>query len=198
MPSEHDRRQRILEAARDEFLALSYDGATLRAIARAAHVTTGSLYHHFTGKDELFVEVCVEGMRRLVRRFRTAIALSQGRPLRDRIVMLFDAYAAFFVEERGYYELIERLDRSRDALAISPALARRVDSVAGEMFETLFGLIREARPRLDAEAVRVKALTLLAVAEGLFSCERRGLLGRFGLSLGAFRARLPVDSFLNG
>ncbi|HEY3355402.1 MAG TPA: TetR/AcrR family transcriptional regulator [Polyangia bacterium] len=198
MATEHDRRERILEAAREDFLAHSYDGATLRAIAAAAQVTTGSLYHHFAGKDELFVEVCLEGMRRLVQRFRTAVELSQGRPLPERLVMLFDAYAAFFVEERGYYELIERLDRSREELAITPALGRRVDAVGNEIFATLFGLIREASPRLDDEAVRVKALTLLAVAEGLFSCQRRGLLGRFGLSLGTFRSRLPVDSLLKG
>jgi AcrR family transcriptional regulator len=196
MSGERDSRARILEAARDEFLANSYDGATLRTIAQAAQVTTGSLYHHFSGKDELFVEVCVEGMRRLGQRFRTAVELSHGRPLAERLIMLFDAYAAFFVEERGYYELIERLQRSREALAITPTLSRRVETVGDEMLEALFGLIHEARPKLDGAAVRVKALALIAVAEGLFSCERRGLLGRYGLSLGTFRASLPVDALV--
>jgi len=191
-----DSRQRILETARAQFLARSYDGATLRAIARAARVTTGSLYHHFAGKDELFVEVCVEGMRRLLLRFQTAVALSEGRPLEERLVALFDAYAAFFVEERGYYELIERLERSREELAIKAALSQRVEAISGEILEALFALIGRERSELPPDEVRLKGLTLLALAEGLFSCERRGLLGRFGLSLGAFRSRVPLERLL--
>ncbi len=189
-------RQRILETARAHFLARSYDGATLREIARAARVTTGSLYHHFSGKDELFVEVCVEGMRKLLRRFQTAVELSEGRPLPERLVALFDAYAAFFVDERGYYQLIERLQRQREELAIDRELAARVDAVTGEILESLFALIQRASS-LKAKEARLKGLMLLALAEGLFSCEQRGLLARFGLSLGAFRSRLPIERLLD-
>jgi AcrR family transcriptional regulator len=191
-------RERILETARAHFLARSYDGATLRAIARAARVTTGSLYHHFSGKDELFVEVCVEGMRRLLRRFQTAVELSEGRPLEERLVALFDAYAAFFVEERGYYQLIERLERSREELAIKSELAQRLDEVTDQILEALFALIGRERRGLAPKEVRLRGLMLLALAEGLFSCEQRGLLSRFGLSLGAFRSRLPVRRLLEG
>jgi AcrR family transcriptional regulator len=191
-------RERILETARAHFLARSYDGATLRAIARAARVTTGSLYHHFSGKDELFVEVCVEGMRKLLRRFQTAAELSDGRPLEERLVALFDAYAAFFVEERGYYQLIERLERSREELCIKPELARRLDEVTNQILEALFELISRERRGLAPKEVRLRGLMLLALAEGLFACEQRGLLSRFGLSLGAFRSRLPVARLLEG
>jgi AcrR family transcriptional regulator len=192
-----DSRERIVEAARTEFLARSYDGATLRSIARAARVTTGSLYHHFGGKDELLVEVCARGLHRLVQRLRTAVTLSQGRPAGERLVMMFDAYAAFFLEEHGYYELIERLDRAREDAAIAPALTRRVDEGTAETLDILFDLIREARPELDEEAVRIKGLLLVALADGLLSCQRRGLLGRFGSSLGAVRSRIPISSLLS-
>jgi AcrR family transcriptional regulator len=197
MTPERDSRERIVEAARRQFLARDYDGATLRAIARAARVTTGSLYHHFTGKDELLVEVCLRGLRRLLARLRTAVVLGQGRPAAERLVTLFDAYAAFFMEEHGYYELIERLDRGREDGTISPALADRLDPVSGEVFEALHRVIREARPDLAEEAVHTKGLLLLALADGLLSCQRRGLLGRFGLSLGSLRARIPIARLLS-
>ena len=196
MTVERDSRDRILEAARREFLVRSYAGATLRAIARAARVTTGALYHHYASKDELLVEVCLRGLQRLVQRYRTAVELGQGRPAGERLVMMFDAYAAFFVEERGYYELMEHLDRAREDGAISAQLASRVDAGSAELFATLFALIHEARPDLAPAAVRAKGLLLVALADGLLSCQRRGLLGRFDTHLGALRAHLPVERLL--
>ena len=58
---ETERRQRvetILNAARGEFLKKGYQGATMRDIARRAGVTTGALYFHFPGKDELYGRIC--------------------------------------------------------------------------------------------------------------------------------------------
>lgn len=193
-----DSRKRILEVAREHFLRGSYEGATLREISQAAQVTTGSLYHHFSGKDELFVEVCVEGMRNLLRRLRTAAQLSEGRPVTERLIGIFDAYAAFFIEERGYYELIERLETGRDKLAISAELTKRVESVLAEILEELSGIMRQERPGLAKGEAQRNTLFLVALAEGLFACERRGLLKRFGLTLGSFRstAILPIERLL--
>ncbi len=47
-------RQRILESAKEEFLSKSFLNANLKTIAENAKVTTGALYRHFEGKDELF------------------------------------------------------------------------------------------------------------------------------------------------
>ncbi len=46
-------REAIMEAARHEFGANGYDRATTRAIARRAGVAEGTLYRHFSGKQEL-------------------------------------------------------------------------------------------------------------------------------------------------
>ncbi len=53
-------RERILEAARHEFGAAGYDRATTRAIARRAGVAEGTLYRHFTGKQELLTACLAE------------------------------------------------------------------------------------------------------------------------------------------
>lgn len=47
-------RKRILESAKQEFLSNSFLNANLKTIAENAKVTTGALYRHFAGKDELF------------------------------------------------------------------------------------------------------------------------------------------------
>lgn len=53
-PAGEDTRAAILEAARAEFAARGYEGATLRGIARAAGVDARLVHHYFDGKDEVF------------------------------------------------------------------------------------------------------------------------------------------------
>ena len=45
----------IVEAARQEFAAQGYDGASMRGIARAAGVDPALVHHYFQGKEALFV-----------------------------------------------------------------------------------------------------------------------------------------------
>ena len=51
--SERSRAQ-ILEAALDLFSRQGYRGTSIRDISTAAGVSTGSVYHHFNDKEELF------------------------------------------------------------------------------------------------------------------------------------------------
>ncbi len=53
-PGNPDTRDEILEAARKEFAAAGYDGATIRAIASAAGVDPALVMHYFGSKDHLF------------------------------------------------------------------------------------------------------------------------------------------------
>ena len=50
-------RGEILEAARESFGALGYEAASIGVIAKAARVTSGALYHHFSDKQALFAAV---------------------------------------------------------------------------------------------------------------------------------------------
>jgi TetR/AcrR family transcriptional repressor of mexJK operon len=54
------KRQSIVTAARQAFLAHGYSGASMEAIAEAAPVSKPTLYSHFRGKQELFSAVIVE------------------------------------------------------------------------------------------------------------------------------------------
>ena len=51
--SERSRTQ-ILESALDLFSRQGYRGTSIRDISKAAGVSTGSVYHHFRDKEELF------------------------------------------------------------------------------------------------------------------------------------------------
>lgn len=55
-------RRRILDVAAREFAVHGYGGASLRRIADAAGLKVGSLYFHFTTKDELVTATLVDGV----------------------------------------------------------------------------------------------------------------------------------------
>src|SRR2546426_11912650 len=55
-------RQRILRAARREFVAKGFAGARVDAIARAASVNKRMLYHYFGNKEALFRAILREGI----------------------------------------------------------------------------------------------------------------------------------------
>lgn len=47
----------LLKAAKEEFLAVGYENASMRSIAAKAGMTGGALYKHFTGKEELYCAI---------------------------------------------------------------------------------------------------------------------------------------------
>jgi AcrR family transcriptional regulator len=54
-PGKADTRSEIIEAAKRVFAEKGYDGASLRAVARAAAVDPALVHHYFEGKADLFV-----------------------------------------------------------------------------------------------------------------------------------------------
>ena len=50
-------RQQIVAASHRLFLEQGYNGTSMRQIAKESHVALGSLYNHFSGKEQLFAAV---------------------------------------------------------------------------------------------------------------------------------------------
>lgn len=62
-PGTDARRAGIIGAALDCFTETGYTGANMVDICRHAGVSTGSMYHHFTSKENLAAAVYMEGIR---------------------------------------------------------------------------------------------------------------------------------------
>lgn len=60
-------REALLEAARAEFGARGYAETGVEEIVRRAGVTKGAFYHHFSGKEELFLRVFEQVKKELSR-----------------------------------------------------------------------------------------------------------------------------------
>ncbi|WP_299867295.1 TetR/AcrR family transcriptional regulator [uncultured Hoeflea sp.] len=56
-----DRRVGIIETSTELFLKNGYSGTSMSKIAAACGITKASLYHHFAGKEELFVACVTHG-----------------------------------------------------------------------------------------------------------------------------------------
>ena len=63
------RRADILDAALLVFTRRGYHRATIEEIRAVSGASTGSIYHHFGGKEELAAVLYVEGLRDYQRRF---------------------------------------------------------------------------------------------------------------------------------
>jgi AcrR family transcriptional regulator len=106
-----DHREEILRAARLEFAAHGYAGATTVAIAERAGVTQPLIHHHFGSKSKLWTEMLAElfgALRdvldranqeagteraRIERLVRTVIEFSAERPELSRLIRLESASA---------------------------------------------------------------------------------------------------------
>jgi AcrR family transcriptional regulator len=77
--ADHSIDPRILESAKQEFLTLGFEKASLKRICEQAQVTTGALYKRYRGKDDLFCAVVADTVADLnaVLEEKTSINLNQ-------------------------------------------------------------------------------------------------------------------------
>lgn len=81
MAEPQDRRGLILSTAAEMFARKGLRATTVRAIADAVGVFSGSLYHHFPSKDAILDEVLSRYLEEI--RARYAVVLASGKPPAD-------------------------------------------------------------------------------------------------------------------
>ncbi|MBI1200273.1 MAG: TetR family transcriptional regulator [Phenylobacterium sp.] len=90
-------RQAILDAAREVFGELGYDGATVRDIIRRTGLAAGTFYNYYRSKEEVFAALADDGARR----FNPILKALRGRggPLEDFVREAIVAYFEFMADE---------------------------------------------------------------------------------------------------
>ena len=66
MSSDKQTKEKLLLAARQEFLEKGYRNASLRSICKESGVTTGALYFFFQDKNDLFRELVEAPLQMLI------------------------------------------------------------------------------------------------------------------------------------
>lgn len=156
-----DRREAILLAAKDIFLAEGYARTTMRRIAQALGITATTLYQHFADKDALMQAVCDEAFERLGAAMARATAGAADPFAAFRGV--FDAYVEFALTHPREYRLVFMTEPPPGASAHRPGIGRDYDpndrgAQAFAGFEALVrrliaaGMFRDGDPSVMAEA----------------------------------------------
>ena len=99
-----DQRNKIIEAAKEEFLEKGYKDASLRNIAKKANMTVGNLYRYFTNKEDInkqIVKVTLDLLEEMVTK------LSNNK-------LSFEGNSINF--DMSNDELIESLDKLTDEM----------------------------------------------------------------------------------
>jgi len=95
-----ETREKILDAARELFIAEGYDGVSMRKIADKIEYSPTAIYVHFKDKDELFLEICHEDFRRLAHTF---LAIGQIPDPVERLRKIGHAYIEFGMKNPNHY-----------------------------------------------------------------------------------------------
>lgn len=92
-----DKKERVMRAAIEEFLARGYEAAKIETIAQTAGVAKGSLYQYFDDKKDLFLYSVTWAIEYFMK------SIDRQTPLKD-----MDVYDYFLSSGRERYELMKR------------------------------------------------------------------------------------------
>ncbi len=161
-------RAALLKAARETFLSVGYAQAGVTEIVARAGASVGSLYHHFSGKADLYLALFEELHNDQVKRTRRAVRSARDDGVSDpRQLFLVGAraYLDRCVEQRELASLFVRGDGPPGFdLVMRERLAEWVSKNA-EFFA------RSGEPQDQAAAVVTTGALMLTVAEVALSAD---------------------------
>jgi AcrR family transcriptional regulator len=177
-------RARILEAAHGLFLDRGYDAVTVAEVARAAGVSSVTVFKHFPRKEDLFLDRTDDAVELL----HSAV---RDRPAGVDALSSLRAAAVRLVDERQPLSGVD--ERSLPffrTVAGSPALVARAREIAAEL-QAVLATELDADPDFDGDAGLLAALFIAGYATVMVETARRVLAGdAWDAVVEAHRARL--------
>jgi AcrR family transcriptional regulator len=139
---EHTRRALLDAALKLMDAGESFEGISLRSVARAAGVVPGAFYRHFSGMDELGLALVDESFRTLRSMLREARAA--GLPPRHLIRRSVDVLFEQVLAHRQHFVLIARARTSGNGV-LRHAVNNEIRLVTSELATDLarFPMLRE-------------------------------------------------------
>jgi AcrR family transcriptional regulator len=160
-----EREARILDVARPIVVREGYHGLNMERIAEKVQYSKGTVYNHFSCKEEIIIALAIQNAAKRVELFRKA-AQFKGCP-RHRMMAIGEAAEKFVREYPDYFlfETILRLDSVREKTSEK----RRSVILGCEMqcMDVVAGVVRDAVAAEDV--VLPKAFTPEKLVFGLWS-----------------------------
>ena len=153
-----DRREAILDAARDAFAEGSYHEIALDRVAERAGISKALIYEHFPSKRDLHRALLESYFGDLLSRVIAAIA--DAEPGEERLRAGLDSFLGFVEERRGAWRMLvlnvgdpviaERMERLREQVAVLIAARMAEEGPPGRLVE---GLGREHAIAMVAQQI---------------------------------------------
>jgi AcrR family transcriptional regulator len=129
------RLQRIIDTAAGLFAERPFHEVRMEDIAARSGVSKGLVYHHFKDKDDLYVALIVQGIRRLFHEVQARIENAESAE--DKLRGFVEEGVRFLTSNPSYWALIQRVEQ-----AGSPH-ADALQANRAEFFNLLTGIIQE-------------------------------------------------------
>jgi AcrR family transcriptional regulator len=154
-------RQEILEAALEILIEDGPDKLSMREIARRVDYSPAGLYEYFENKEEIIVELCAEGDRRL----RTMLqAVPETLPPDEYLIEIGMVYIRYARENQEHFML--NFSRLPQFEPDEPVPIEKV-LVVDETFNILLNAIKKA---IEAGVIHTRDdFGLLEIAYGMFA-----------------------------
>lgn len=161
-----------MDAARAVFENQGLEGASIRAIAQAAGCTTGAIYPHFRGKEEIFALVLTESLEGLRQAVEEGIgrARSPAKGLRRATLAVYKFYEERPLDLALALYLFNGVRPKELGGGLDEDLARQLESV----LDLLSGQIRELCKASFSPIVTVEATALFTYLVGLLVLRHSG------------------------
>ena len=167
-PTQEERkaktRERLLDSAERVCRKRGYHAASVEEIAGRAGYSTGAVYAHFRGKDDLVLAVVERRLERQAAEIATATADRRGD---DRLAAGAELWTAVLRSDRDFIvffvELWAVAVRDRALRVRLAAANRRIRSALGELIASEAAAAGEDAPPASAERL---ALALDVIADG--------------------------------
>lgn len=168
-------RRRILEAAMKEFGTRGYDGGTIGNICRNG-INKGLIYHHFHGKDDLYLQCVKISLNELMQRLEDTAALQAGEPpdTAENPSALIQSYMAarlkFFEECRLKSRIVfeSLLNPPRQLRGEIAQIMEPLEKMNSRIYETTLSRLK-LRPGITMEQARKYFAMVQYMFNGYFS-----------------------------
>jgi AcrR family transcriptional regulator len=147
-----ERRQSILQAARETFFEEGFYRATVDSVAERAEVSKGTVYLYFDSKEALLAALLLEGLDTLLQTLEAACPPDEPLAAEERLQRIGWAYLQFFHHEPQYFRLLVAMSRGRFRDTVTPELYQEVLEASMEGLDYVVKAVEQG------------------VAEGTFAC----------------------------
>jgi TetR/AcrR family transcriptional regulator, cholesterol catabolism regulator len=170
-PQDHgsQTKDKILNASADLFQRQGYQASTLREIATISGIKGGSVYHHFSSKQEILLRIMDSTMDALIEEVRTGIA-NKKDPL-DQLKVAIGIHMRFHLNHLEATYVTDTELRSLTSENLTLIMKKR------KQYEEIFRTILQQalrRKQITMSALKLLSFAVLQMCTGLSLWFRQG------------------------